>query len=157
MTKITAHDTLFVTIPIKRLRMAIHDKAIRNTKQRKQLLELLCSTKSHPNALWLFERMKSDNPSLSLSTVYRNLGILESQGLLLRLPCPSFDRYDGNTAMHTHFYCRECERLFDVDTQGLEKEALGSLKNSPHSPEGCNIMFYGLCEHCKKNNQEVTQ
>ncbi len=131
------------------------DKAIRNTKQRKQLLGLLCSTKSHPNALWLFERMKGGNPSLSLSTVYRNLGILESQGLLLRLPCPSFDRYDGNTAMHTHFYCRECEKLFDVDTDDLEKVALGSLKNSSHSPEGCNIMFYGQCENCKKNIQEV--
>lgn len=113
------------------------------------MLELLRSTTSHPNAFWLFERMKGASPSLSLSTVYRNLGILESQGLLLRLPCPSFDRYDGNTAMHTHFYCRKCERVYDLKTDGLENVVLGGLKNSPHSPEGCNIMFYGLCENCK--------
>jgi Fur family peroxide stress response transcriptional regulator len=124
-------------------------KTVRNTKQRKQLLELLRSTGSHPTAFWLYERMRDGMPELSLSTVYRNLSILENQGLLLRLPCPSFDRYDGNTAMHTHFYCRKCERVYDIETDGLEKEVLGSFKNSPHSPEGCNIMFYGLCENCK--------
>jgi Fe2+ or Zn2+ uptake regulation protein len=125
------------------------DRSVRNTKQRKQLLELLRSTTSHPKALWLFEKLRGGFPGVSLSTVYRNLGILEGQGLLLRLPCPSFDRYDGNTAVHTHFYCRNCERVYDLETDGMEKEVLGSLKNSPHIPEGCNIMFYGLCENCK--------
>jgi Fe2+ or Zn2+ uptake regulation protein len=129
--------------------MTVDDKSVRNTKQRKQLLELLRSTQSHPNALWLFEKLRDGSPNVSLSTVYRNLGILEVQGLLLRLPCPSFDRYDGNTAVHTHFYCRSCERVYDLETDGIEKAVLGSLKNCSHIPEGCNIMFYGLCENCK--------
>ncbi len=128
------------------------DRQNRNTKQRKQLLELLRSTKSHPNAFWLFERLKPDFPSLSLSTVYRNLGILENKGELLRLPCPGFDRYDGNTEVHSHFYCRVCGRVCDMDTGGIEAKVLGSLKQCPHSPEGCNIMFYGVCENCNKTN-----
>lgn len=128
------------------------DRSNRNTKQRKQLLELLRSTTSHPNALWLFERLKPDFPNLSLSTVYRNLGILESHGELLRLSCPSFDRYDGNTEVHTHFYCRMCERVYDMDTGGIEQKVLGSLQQCPHSPEGCNIIFYGVCENCNKTN-----
>jgi Fur family transcriptional regulator, peroxide stress response regulator len=128
------------------------DISSRNTKQRKQLLELLRSTKSHPNAFWLFDRMKPDFPTLSLSTVYRNLGILENKGELLRLPCPSFDRYDGNTTVHSHFYCRVCERVYDMNTDGIEAKVLDSLKQCPHSPEGCNIMFYGICENCNKTN-----
>lgn len=128
------------------------DRSSRNTKQRKQLLELLRSTKSHPGAVWLFESMKPEFPNLSLSTVYRNLGILENKGDLLRLPCPSFDRYDGNTAVHSHFYCRLCERVYDMDTEGIEAKVLGSLKQCPHSPEGCNIIFYGVCEDCNKAN-----
>ena len=67
--------------------------SIRNTKQRKHLLELLQSTKSHPNAFWLYEKMRPAFPHLSLSTVYRNLGILEDQGLIQRLSCgAAFDR-----------------------------------------------------------------
>lgn len=123
------------------------DKQIRNTKQRTQLLELLRGTKSHPNALWLYEKMKPLFPNLSFSTVYRNLGILEKQGQLLRLPCPSFDRYDGNTDVHTHFYCRKCERVYDIET-GVEDKVLKSFKEGAHTPEGCNIMFYGICEKC---------
>ena len=64
-----------------------NEKAIRNTEQRKKLLELLSSAKSHPNALWLYEMLTPEFPKLSLSTIYRNLGILEKQGLLLRIPC----------------------------------------------------------------------
>lgn len=116
------------------------------------MLELLRSTDSHPNALWLFEQLRPHIPNLSLSTVYRNLGILEQQGDLLRLPCPSFDRYDGNTAVHTHFYCRTCERIYDVDSDGIEDKVLSSFKNGNHSPEGCNIVFYGVCETCKTKN-----
>ncbi len=130
------------------------DKSSRNTKQRKQLLGLLRSTKSHPNAIWLFDRMKPDFPSLSLSTVYRNLGILEKKGELLRLPCPSFDRYDGNTKVHTHFYCRLCEKVCDMDTGGIEAKVLESLKHCPHSTEGCNIIFYGVCEDCNKQTNK---
>ena len=129
-------------------------KAVRNTKQRKLLLELLGSTKSHPNALWLYGRMKERFPNLSLSTVYRNLGILEQQGLLLRLPCVSFDRYDADTSVHSHFSCRSCERVYDLE------EAGGVLKHNPatnHRIEGCNIIYYGVCEECLSKNEEGLQ
>jgi Fe2+ or Zn2+ uptake regulation protein len=129
------------------------DKNIRNTKQRKMLLQLLCSTDSHPNALWLYDRLKPDFPNISLSTVYRNLGILEKQGMLLRLPCISYDRYDGNTAVHSHFLCRSCEKVYDLDTEGVERQVLGSFEGK-HDVEGCNIIFYGVCEKCKSYNQD---
>jgi Fur family transcriptional regulator, peroxide stress response regulator len=133
------------------------DKNIRNTKQRKELLELLCSTESHPNAFWLYEKMKPSFPSLSLSTVYRNLGILEKEGLLLRLPCMSFDRYDGNTAIHSHFYCRKCERVYDLEEDNIKNSMLEHVSGK-HAVEGCNVIFYGVCENCKlKNNQEVSK
>lgn len=129
------------------------DKVKRNTKQRKRMLELLCSTKSHPNAFWLYDRMKPEFPNLSLSTVYRNLGILEKQGLLLRLPCMSFDRYDSNTAVHAHFYCRKCERVYDLDSKGIESSIQKDVSGR-HVIEGCNIIFYGVCENCKLKNVE---
>jgi Fur family transcriptional regulator, peroxide stress response regulator len=128
------------------------DKNIRNTKQRKMLLQLLCSTDSHPNAFWLYDRLKPEFPNISLSTVYRNLGILEKQGMLLRLPCISYDRYDGNTEMHTHFLCRSCEKVYDLDTEGVERQILGSFEGK-HDVKGCNIIFHGVCEECKSNKK----
>jgi Fur family transcriptional regulator, peroxide stress response regulator len=130
-----------------------NEKNTRNTKQRKMLLQHLCSTETHPNAFWLYDRLKPEFPNLSLSTVYRNLGILEKQGMLLRLPCMSFDRYDGNTAVHAHFYCRTCENVYDIDSESLEKQVLGSYSGG-HNAEGCNIIFYGVCEKCKSDSKE---
>ena len=127
----------------------VKEKTIRNTNQRRHLLELLRSTTSHPNALWLYDNMKHSFPDLSLSTVYRNLGILQAQGLLLRLPCLSFDRYDGNTAVHAHFYCRRCERIYDIDTGNFEKGVFAGHIGGGHEIEGCNIILYGICETCK--------
>lgn len=128
-------------------------KQLRNTKQRKHMLLLLSSTKSHPNALWLFDKMKPEFPNLSLSTVYRNLGILEKQGLVQRLTYGNeFDRYDANATMHSHFYCRHCDSLYDIDTNNIEAYALSSAKTSEHVLEGCSITFHGVCKKCKKTN-----
>lgn len=118
------------------------------------MLELLKGTTSHPNAIWLYEKMKPQFPNLSISTVYRNLGILEEQGLLQRLSCSTFDRYDANTTMHTHFYCSNCERVYDMDADDLEYNLNGCARNTPHQIEGCSVTFYGICENCKSINKK---
>lgn len=121
----------------------------RNTKQRKFMLQLLQSTKSHPNAFWLYDRMKPEFPNLSLSTVYRNLGILEEEGMIQKLTCcTSFDRYDADISMHSHFYCRECNRVYDIETNDIEKYALENAVESKHQVEGCNVTLYGVCKEC---------
>lgn len=128
--------------------MAETSKALRNTKQRKYMLELLKSTKQHPNAFWLYENMLGAFPRLSLSTVYRNLGILESQGLVQRLSCSgSFDRYDADISVHSHFYCKECRKMYDVDS-AFEKMAVSNIECGGHRPESCQITFMGTCMQC---------
>lgn len=133
--------------------MVLDNKIVRNTKQRKYMLDVLRSTDSHPNAFWLFEKMKPSFPNLSLSTVYRNLSILENQGFIQRLSCGgTFDRYDGNVALHSHFYCRECGSVYDLNAKALENDALSSVDASGHKLEGCHITFYGVCEQCSMHS-----
>ena len=133
--------------------MSKDTKQIRNTKQRTHMFELLKSTKSHPNAFWLFERMKPRFPSLSLSTVYRNLGILEEQGMIQRLTCCSaFDRYDANVSDHSHFYCRNCNNVYDVDAEDIEAYAMQNAARSGHRIERCRVTFCGVCSACSAEN-----
>ena len=128
---------------------------VRNTRQRKYMLELLQSTDTHPSAQWLYERMKPQFPHLSFSTVYRNLDILEREGQLLRLSCGNdFDRYDGNTMPHSHFYCRGCGKVYDVNLGPIEHSALEASHGCTHEVEGCTITFYGICENCRKANDK---
>ncbi len=122
---------------------------VRNTKQRKHLLYLLKSTNAHPGANWLYENMLIKFPRLSLSTVYRNLGVLESQGLVQRLSHGgSFDRYDADTTMHSHLYCKKCGGVYDIET---EKDILKCADKKGHYIEACSVTYYGLCSDCYKN------
>lgn len=134
--------------------MLLDNKPVRNTKQRKYMLEILRGTDSHPNAFWLYEEMKPTFPNLSLSTVYRNLSILENQGLIQRLSCGgTFDRYDGNVALHSHFYCRKCGKVYDLNAKTLEDNALGAVDACGHKLEGCHITFYGVCDQCDMHQE----
>jgi len=87
----------------------------RNTKQRTAILDLLMSTKTHPTAAWLHERLKPDFPGLSLGTVYRNLSVLDAEGRILTLESGTgIDRFDADTSRHYHVVCTACGRVDDV-------------------------------------------
>ncbi len=127
----------------------------RNTKQRQRMLEILCQTVSHPTAIWLYDELKPEFPSLSLGTVYRNLGILEDQGLLNRITSGStFDRFDGNMKPHAHFRCTDCGNLYDmkkVDPSAFLQEI---NKNCGHYIEDFVIEYCGICESCSNKREK---
>lgn len=124
-------------------------KRYKRSRQRQRILSVLQGTKTHPTAAWLYETLKSEFPDLSLGTVYRNLGILQEQGLVQVLRSGSaFDRFDANTATHYHCICRSCGKVEDVEMPinlELEKEAAQYLG---HPVEGHRLDFYGLCVQC---------
>lgn len=129
-------------------------KSYRKTEQRKRILEILCSTTSHPTADWIYEQVKRDFPKLSLGTVYRNLRILKAQGLLQELPFGNtFDRFDGNINEHPHFLCKECGAVIDVilKSNGDFSNLLQDIKN--FKVEECRIVFSGLCDRCNEDKE----
>jgi Fur family peroxide stress response transcriptional regulator len=121
----------------------------KRSRQRERLLELLRSTKEHPTATWLYDRLKAEFPDLSLGTVYRNLGVLRDQGLLRVLAAGStFDRFDADTSTHYHFLCERCGAVEDLplppDCEIELKAAAGTLR----IVRGHRIDVFGLCEAC---------
>lgn len=122
----------------------------RETRQRKKILAVLCSTKTHPTADWVYEQVKKDFPHLSLGTVYRNLRILRDQGRILELPFgDTFDRFDGRTGPHPHFVCRKCHGVLDVG-EGLPTLNIETLDKMKCKVEEVRISFYGLCPKCHR-------
>ncbi|ACL69652.1 Fur family transcriptional regulator [Halothermothrix orenii] len=128
-------------------------KKTRMTKQRKAILKVLKSTKSHPTADWVYEQVKEEIPNISLGTVYRNLNVLAEMGKIMVLDYGStYSRYDGNPENHYHFKCLECGRVYDVDIpvkESLNKEVNENtaFKVTYHRTE-----FYGVCPECQNKN-----
>ena len=127
------------------------DKKHRSSRQRDRLLELLKKTDIHPTVDWLYSRLKTEFPKLSLGTVYRNLSILIDQGKVLRIEAGStFDRFEANTGLHYHLICEKCGKIRDFnmpENRALDTEAsrLTGFKIRSH-----RIDFYGICFECSR-------
>ena len=121
----------------------------RNTLQKQRILEVLRSTKLHPTADWIYERVKKSFPKLSLGTVYRNLKILKEHGEIQELPFgDTFDRFDGNASEHPHFVCRKCDCVIDLSIQSAQNLENVIQPESGFKVEKCMITFFGLCNKC---------
>jgi Fur family peroxide stress response transcriptional regulator len=133
------------------------DVKYKRSRQRERIYELLKGTGTHPTASWLYDRLRSEFPDLSMGTVYRNLNILVEQGLIRKIDFGStFDRYDANTGPHYHFMCERCGSITDLPTpidESLNErvERTTGFKTHRH-----RIEFYGLCGRCSAEVEEQT-
>ena len=122
----------------------------KNSKKRQALLDALCRSHEHPTAEMLYRELKAEIPELSLGTVYRNLGVLEQEGLVVRVGhVNGQERYDAIVEPHPHFVCRNCHAVTDLelpDVVGGMLEEIGTRFNC--SPEGYSLTVNGLCPHC---------
>ncbi len=62
----------------------LRDAGVRITRQRRTILRILDQDGDHPDALEIFRRASAIDPSISLSTVYRTMRLLEEKGAIHR-------------------------------------------------------------------------
>ena len=124
--------------------------AQRSSKQRDAVYANLMSRYDHPTADEVYFAVKKDLPNISLATVYRNLKLLESEGLILKITTEDSDRYDGHTQSHYHLMCDGCKRVVDLNIKsGFD---LNELPDSEFHGEirSHALLFFGLCKDCKQ-------
>ena len=127
----------------------------RETKQRRVVYETIKQTHSHPTADWIFEKVRSKLPKVSLGTVYRNLNVLKNEGLVREIY--GNDRrahFDADTSKHAHFICSTCDQIIDV--RGIKNIDWRTLKDLV----GCevddqDVVFSGRCPACRKDTKEA--
>lgn len=125
-------------------------KQKRMTKQRKLILDILCSTKCHPTAEWIYEEARKTLPDISLGTVYRNLRALHEDNAIQELNYgKSFSRFDANPGRHCHFICSICGGVFDCDKIHMSDLDKLIAKRIPGDIKDYRLEFYGICNDCR--------
>lgn len=121
---------------------------MRYSKQRDQIYEIVKNTKEHPTADRVYEKARERMPTISLGTVYRNLGQLVEHGLIKPLVYKGAVRYDGTLKEHHHFACKTCRKIYDIfiDTDSVHGKI---QKKTNHIVENVVIELSGTCKHCK--------
>lgn len=124
-------------------------KDMRLTNQRKMILKQLQSVTSHPTADEVYDMVREHMPRISLGTVYRNLEVLSSLGLVRKLEnAAGQKRFDGDMSHHHHIRCEQCGKVGDIfnapDITGIEHGLTTDFMVTGHSLE-----FSGLCPQCQ--------
>ena len=129
----------------------VNEMAIeRKSRQRDAIINELCSRYDHPTAMDLYLSVREKIPNLSLGTLYRNLTQLEENGMVLRIPDGSTDRFDGNVNPHAHFKCLTCGNVYDL--MNFEIESLTFSDEIINKVTNYSLMAFGLCKNCNKIN-----
>ncbi|MBU0493299.1 MAG: transcriptional repressor [Chloroflexi bacterium] len=130
------------------LEQTLHADGLRITRQRQAILDVLQSTVAHPDAAWVYDQVRQQIPNVSLGTVYRNLQVLEDQGLVRVLRYGRFRRYDGNISRHYHLACLGCGAVCDL---GLDwQDRLGQqVEQEGYEVTDHRLEFYGYCLQCR--------
>lgn len=118
------------------------------SKQRKVILNYVNTCFCHPTADKVYEEVKKELPSISFSTVYRNLNQLVEQKMIKKISLDGEKYiYDNITREHAHFYCICCGMLEDLD---FYKDIKLLKKRLPYEVESIELVVKGICNNCRK-------
>jgi Fur family peroxide stress response transcriptional regulator len=112
---------------------------------------LLCSTETHPDANWIYDKVREDLPHISLGTVYRTLSVLADAGLIQELYCFNAPqtRYDGDISDHYHVICTSCGAIQDVSLDISHELNETVSAKTDYRIDKRRLDFYGICPDCK--------
>lgn len=121
---------------------------MRYSRQREALLTLLRSTKTHPDAEWLYTGLRKEYPNISLGTVYRNLRQLTEVGEILELCYGSTSHFDGDISPHYHMICSCCRKIYDIP---VENVSVSVKSENGFEVENFSLALNGICRDCREN------
>lgn len=119
-------------------------------RKRNAILTCLRSTHAHPSAETLYEMLQSQHPDISLATVYRNLALFKSQGIIQSVGIvDGIERFDGNTEPHVHFVCSSCHSILDLPQIAVPEQLRSTVEKATGGTVGeCQLSFTGTCQSC---------
>lgn len=126
---------------------------VRNTNQRKIILDIMKDNFTHPTADEIYEKARAIDSHISRGTVYRNLGFLSETGEILKICVPNgSDHYDSQLHEHYHFCCNKCGKMYDIpETISVEtKKVSDQMAKKGFNVNAHSLIFTGLCPECNK-------
>jgi len=118
------------------------------TSQRLVVLQYLDGNCTHPTADQIYTDLKTNNPSLSKTTVYNALDALQKHGIIQAITISGSElRYDILHGMHHHFYCKKCGKIVDID---ISCPNIKKMSEFGHKVEEIHGYIKGICKECLK-------
>jgi Fe2+ or Zn2+ uptake regulation protein len=130
----------------------ISNKPKRKTSQKDFVTSYLEATYDHPSASTIFKAAKKQGIRIGLTSIYRILQDLESEGKIITITAGGEVHYDWLRGEHYHFVCDVCGKILDVkeDADAFERIA---RENGFNLRSSQGIVIHGICQECAKKKQ----
>jgi Fur family transcriptional regulator, peroxide stress response regulator len=124
--------------------------AVRLTRQRRVVLDVVQAGDHHPTAAEVFDAARRKMPGISFATVYNSLRFLCDQGLIHEINFGNgASRYDRETDRHDHAVCSQCGKLVDFDLPGTVALIRPAARASKFKAESIHLTLVGVCPKCR--------
>jgi Fur family transcriptional regulator, peroxide stress response regulator len=111
---------------INQVKSIISDGGLKFTHQRMVIYNSIVGAENHPTAEHVFESIKTQNPSISLGTVYKTLDTFVNAGIIRKfIDNKGVMRFDAILEAHSHIYCRKTNEISDYQNKELESMLKG--------------------------------
>ncbi|MGE5140262.1 MAG: Fur family transcriptional regulator [Rudaea sp.] len=124
----------------------------RLTPQRLGVLTALASSAGHMTAEEILARVRSSNPYLNKSAVYRSLDLLTHLGLVTQTDlgqgCIEYELH--RHPHHHHLICRECGSRTQVEHALLRPLERTLMETHGFAAELDHFAIYGFCKKCRR-------
>ena len=122
---------------------------VKPSLQRIAIMEYLMEHYTHPTADTIFNDLYHSIPTLSKTTVYNTLKLLEEHGAIKAININEKNaRYDADISLHAHFKCKNCGCVKDFPLENISV-----LENVNDSEDfvitECHVYYKGYCKQCK--------
>lgn len=127
-------------------------KQLKQTKQRKSIIEIFLAMKNHVSAEELHEEIKKHELNIGLATIYRTLNLLKEADLVEQ---KQFS--DGRAVFevlkpgkhHDHLICLKCSEVTEFHNEEIERIQCEVAASLGFTLEYHSHDLYGYCSSCQ--------
>lgn len=125
------------------------------TPQRMAILNELADNYDHPNADYIYQKIRLKLPNISFDTVNRTLISFAKNGIIkIAEGQGGTRRYDPTTEPHHHFHCIKCNKIIDFINKEYNLIKLPKDITNKHQILSQKIVLDGVCQDCNNNNNK---
>ena len=132
---------------IEKAKQRIKDIGVSVTQTRVRILAYLMEHHTHPDLDEIYQALVVSMPTLSRTSVYNTVHLLNRYGLVKILTIDGRQVcVDEDTSAHAHLLCTRCGKVIDMPLQGIDGERQmiveGNLIEEVHQ------YYKGICKNC---------
>jgi Fur family transcriptional regulator, ferric uptake regulator len=132
-------------------RTLLRERGYRLTPQRELILDAV-DTLGHATPDEVLAEVRKKSSALNVSTVYRNLEVLEELGLVrhahLSDRAPTYHSVRDHE--HFHLVCRNCHKIISVDPDVLSDLLARLREEFAFQADIGHLTVFGRCETCEE-------